>query len=505
MDNLTNNSISFFAGEAIILEILEYHIKTQGKTINTNFPIYHKSMKKRIQFDGYAPQGFDEFDGATAIEIKFYQNSKSMKAKLKDILQRFLTINNWEETPIIENLLIIVSTPLAEEDKKTLESAYDDLPFKYFIWDSSDLQNLFNKYPQLTNEIETNPSKALVKQLFKSGLNSSRDEWKVKRDEHLSNLKKCFNDDNVVLFLGAGVSLEAGIPTWHNLMSNLMVSLINTVIKDDIFEGHVELSDIEKAALIKAIQEKNGNSPLQLVRFIRNGLGDLFREELRKVLYQQCTNNSRILEAITDLSVPLRHGIGIQGIVTYNFDDLIEVNFKNKKVIRFHPVFKEADLPSKNELGIYHVHGFLPRDPAEYDGLENKTKEKESLLVFSEEEYHQLMLDSYHWANLVQLNYFRERTCLFIGMSMTDPNVRRLLEIAKQKQPDQDTCKHYIILQRDSFDSIQADEGINEENIKKFAMVHQKLKEAELSELGLNVIWIDNHAEIPNLLDELRK
>ncbi|MES9750767.1 SIR2 family protein [Bacillus wiedmannii] len=162
-------------------------------------------------------------------------------------------------------------------------------------------------------------------------------------------------------------------------------------------------------------------------------------------------------------------------------------------------------MPSKNELGIYHVHGFSPRNPVEYDGLEDKQKEKESLLLFSEEEYHQLMLDSYHWVNLVQLNYFREHTCLFIGMSMTDPNVRRLLEIAKQKQPEQDVCKHYIILQRDSFNNIFKKEDINKENIKKFAMVHQKLKEAALCELGLNVIWLDNHDEIPNLLDELRK
>lgn len=506
MGNLNNNnSMSIIAAEAVILEILEHHIHTQGKDIKTNFLIYNKSMKRRTEIDGFASQGFDEFVGATAIEIKLYRNSKSIKSKLNDILQRYCSINSFEDTPIIDNLLIIITTPLTKEEKELLESAYDDLPFKYSIWDSSDLQLLFNKYPELINEMETNPSKVFVKQLFKAGLNSSRDEWKVKRDEQLSNLKKCFNDDDVVLFLGAGVSLEAGIPTWNNLMSNLMVSMINTVIKDNRFEGHVELSDEEKEALINAIQIKNGNSPLQLVRFIRNGLGDLFKEELRKILYLECSDTSRILEAITDLSVPLRHGIGIQGIVTYNFDDLIEVNFKNKNVIRFHPVFKEADLPTKNELGIYHVHGFLPRNPAQYDGLEDKTKEEESFLVFSEEEYHQLMLDSYHWANLVQLNYFRERTCLFIGMSMTDPNVRRLLEIAKQKQPEQDACKHYIILQRDSFSGIQNGEGIDGENIKKFAMVHQKLKEAELSELGLNVIWVDNHAEIPNLLDELRK
>nr|WP_315056506.1 SIR2 family protein [uncultured Lysinibacillus sp.] len=504
LDGLKDKSISFDAAEAIILEILEFHIKSQKKDFKTQFRMNNSKSWPYRAFDGFAPLGFDNFIGATAIEIKLYRNKSSLKNNLNEILKMFISLNP-ENDFNIENLLIIVAMPLSKDEILHLESLYENLPFKYFIWSNHELQELLNKYPQLITDIETNPSKALVNQVIKIGLNSSKDEWKIKRDEHLHNLKKSFIEDDVVLFLGAGASFDAKIATWNDLISNLMVSLLNTKIKDDRFDGHVELSETEKKALVKSIQEKNGNSPLQLVRFIRNGLGDLFREELRKILYKECVDTSRTLEAITDLSVPLRHGVGLQGIVTYNFDDLLEVNFTNKKVIKFRPIFREADLPSKNELGIYHVHGFLPRNPTEYDGLENKKKEQESLLVFSEEEYHQLMLDSYHWANLVQLNFFKERTCLFIGTSMTDPNVRRLLEIAKQKQPEQNDCKHYIILVRDTFSKIQNQDGIDNENIIKFAMVHQKLKEADLSELGLNVIWIDKHEEIPYLLDRLRK
>ncbi|WP_412778524.1 SIR2 family protein [Exiguobacterium chiriqhucha] len=46
-------------------------------------------------------------------------------------------------------------------------------------------------------------------------------------------------------------------------------------------------------------------------------------------------------------------------MVTYNFDDLIEYNLEKRKVINYRSVFQEADMPSKNELGIYHVHGFF--------------------------------------------------------------------------------------------------------------------------------------------------
>ncbi|MCU5632907.1 SIR2 family protein [Bacillus cereus] len=500
LEEFTTNMMSIGTAEAIILEVLDLHIKNQGKDFFLDFNFDGNDQKSlRLPYDGVAPQGFDNFVGATGIEIKFIRDKNTLLRTMRNLIEKSSFTKNGN--PLLENVLLIVLLSLTQEEKENLTSKFNDIPFKLTIWDSNDLKNLFNKYPEKVIELENNPSIALMNLVVKKGLNASNNNWKLQRNEHLYNLRNCFKDDELVLFLGAGVSYDANIPTWNDLISNLMVSLLDTVIKDERFDGHFELSKTEKEALVKDIQEKNGNSPVQLVRFIRNGLGNLFREELRKTLYKKYKKSSRILEALTDLCIPLRHGIGIQGVVTYNFDDLLEVNFKNKKVINFRPVFKEADIPSKNELGVYHVHGFLPNTPHEYGGIEDQ---RNSLLVFSEEEYHQLMLDPYHWANLVQLNYFRENTCLFIGTSMTDPNVRRLLEIARKKQPEKDKCKHYIILKRDSFSEVNRIDSVDNENIDKFAMIHQQLKEAELSELGLNVIWVDKHEDIPELLDSLR-
>ncbi|PEC52520.1 hypothetical protein CON05_25510 [Bacillus cereus] len=500
LEEITTNKLSIGTAEAVILEVLDFHIKNQGKDF---FPEYNfngnnpNTLGKT--YDGFAPQGFDSFVGATGIEIKFIRDKNTLTRTLRNLIEKSSFTKN--KNPSLENVLLIVLLSLTQEEKKNVLSKFNDTPFSLTIWGNDDLKNLFNKYPEKIFELENNPSTALMNLVVKKGLNVSNNNWKLQRNEHLYNLRNCFKSDELVLFLGAGVSYDANIPTWNELLSNLIVSLLDTVINDERFDGHFKLSKLEKEALAKEIQKKNGNSPVQLVRFIRNGLGNLFREELRKTLYKKYKNSSRILTALTDLCIPLRHGIGIQGVVTYNFDDLLEVNFKNRKVINFRPIFKEADIPSKNELGVYHVHGFLPNNPQEYESI---GEQRNSSLVFSEEEYHQLMLDPYHWANLVQLNYFRENTCLFIGTSMTDPNVRRLLEIARKKQPEDDNCKHYIILKRDSFYEVQKNDSVDNENIKKFAMIHQQLKEAELIELGLNVIWVDNYEDIPELLDNLR-
>jgi SIR2-like domain len=34
----------------------------------------------------------------------------------------------------------------------------------------------------------------------------------------------------------------------------------------------------------------------------------------------------------------------------------------------------------------------------------------------------------YSWANLVQMSLLLSQSCLFVGVSLTDPNIRRLLD-----------------------------------------------------------------------------
>ena len=158
--------------------------------------------------------------------------------------------------------------------------------------------------------------------------------------------------------------------------------------------------------------------------------------------------------------------------------------------MNYRSVYTEGVIPENDEIGVYHVHGFLPRKS---DAYENLTK---SLLVFSEEGYHKLMLEPYNWANMIQLNYLTSNTCLFIGLSMTDPNLRRLLDIAAQKTIDE-KCKHFAILKRFKIES-------EEENVRKFEQVNDELQESFYRDLGVNVIWVDEYSEIPKIISKIK-
>ena len=153
-----------------------------------------------------------------------------------------------------------------------------------------------------------------------------------------------------------------------------------------------------------------------------------------------------------------------------------------------------------DKLNIYHVHGYLPS--------EHEKRTKNPNLIFSEEDYHRVYRDSYSWSNLVQLSALRENTCLFIGSSLTDPNLRRLLDASSRKGEE---ARHFAFLKRDEIKN-EIENNTGDKNVKRKAgkgvlEIYQKIDDnirtAYYRELGLNIIWIDKYEEIPDILNDL--
>ena len=101
-------------------------------------------------------------------------------------------------------------------------------------------------------------------------------------------------------------------------------------------------------------------------------------------------------------------------------------------------------------------------------------------IVLTESNYNDLYNHPYDWAIACQLSFFRENICLFIGSSLSDPNIRRLLQITKSNRKN-----HFAI------------------------MVRGKTKEEDLSvlsnhfsKIGVEIIWVDNYS---NIIDAIEK
>ncbi|RVT51254.1 hypothetical protein EOK94_30090, partial [Klebsiella pneumoniae] len=210
----------------------------------------------------------------------------------------------------------------------------------------------------------------------------------------------------------------------------------------------IAISDKDLDDIVGRLNAINEPSALMAARYLRKGFskGDGeakdFIEAVTKNLYKLRNSNfpidSELIKSIASMCLPRRTGAKVKSVITYNFDDLLERQLISNSILH-RCIYTNNESFDPDELPVYHVHGFLPENRKLYDGLDKST------LVFSEEGYHHIYSDSYHWSNLVQLNSFRENSCLMVGLSMTDPNLRRLLDISSKNI---ERSKHFTFMKR---------------------------------------------------------
>jgi len=313
----------------------------------------------------------------------------------------------------------------------------------------------------------------LQKALADDAIVDQIDSHEIERsyDNAIESLTSALQTGKLTLVCGAGVSIGAGIPSWNNLLLRLLESMMIKISNDH----SISLKNVSA----NEFQRRLGSSSLMIGKYLKSNLGKDFLPELREALYDGNPTSCDLIDAIVDVSRPQRNSKPLDSIITFNFDGLIEENLKSSNV-KHSSIFTEGLRSNPAELPIYHVHGFLPR---------KGRISKETEIVFSEDAYHTQFIDPFSWANLIQLNKLSQNTCLFIGLSLTDPNLRRLLDVSNRKDPT-NNLNHFIIKKTPSFSN-------SSETIDKMTIL---LEEQDANELGLNVIWVENFDDIPDVL-----
>lgn len=320
----------------------------------------------------------------------------------------------------------------------------------------------------------------------------------------LDALVDAYRHAGVALVLGAGVSASCGAPSWTELLLRLHAVAAKS-------RHGVDLSGISSVYA----ESVSSDGPLISARLAAGGItkdafkpdeSDALKDRVRKEIYDRLPTDaprSKLVKELARLSQSCEGQAGIRSVVTYNYDTLLEDEFEE-----LGRKFKRLDRNDRGTgLGIEvrHVHGFLGR--SRVDG---------EWLVLTESAYHAEYESPFSWSNIVQLNAFRESTCAFVGLSMTDPNLRRLLEAAKQTA----TPEHFCFLRRTSGVALQnnldarwekqgrpKDED-RERLAARFevaaAMADTSRAEA-LRELGVKTIWYSEHVDLPALIKRVRE
>lgn len=297
-------------------------------------------------------------------------------------------------------------------------------------------------------------------------------------DSFIKTVKK---QGKLALFTGAGIN--AGIiPLWDDLIDNLL----NYCTK--YFSGFLLLEDREKAIVVEKMKSLNNYEKASI---IKTYLKSEYLPALHEILYSkfgeiidldklQKTNS--FLFKVSKLAQNPK----VTAIISYNYDEILS-KFITKGGRQTVNIFgSTSDMPEfDNKLPVYYIHGFVP--------LHQRIPESEnSSVVLSQDEYFNYMTNSHSWQTVYQLNYLMSIPCLFIGCSMKDINMLRLLTLAQKGKSRLDV---YSL-----FSNIYYTDKVSNNSAKTLFNI-QKL---HLAEFGVRVIEAGNsYKDLPTMVEKI--
>jgi hypothetical protein len=274
---------------------------------------------------------------------------------------------------------------------------------------------------------------------------------KAALNRFLNEYPEALNDGVGAIFVGAGVSMAAGYPSWSELLSDIAVEL-------EIDSKNVH----DLAALAQWSILENGGAT-----------------RVRNVIKNEIGPDKPIPETVEIISrLPVRH------IWTTNYDRLIERAFES--ISRpLNPISGPKDLALRVTPGaalLYKMHGSVDR-------LDD--------VVISTDDYELFRSKRGQYLPLFQA-HLTSMSMLFIGISFTDPNVRHVLSLIRESFTDAPP-EHFAIVRAPQ----QTDFTTEGEFAARNAQ--HKLWVKDLKRYGLLAVEVSDYAEIPALLRQIEK
>ncbi|AEF25908.1 SIR2 family protein [Streptococcus parauberis] len=142
---------------------------------------------------------------------------------------------------------------------------------------------------------------------------------------------KAMNENNLILFVGAGISVNSGLPSWKELISSLRAEL--------------QLNE----------EESTAKDYLRIAQYYYDTFGQ-----------NQYINKIEDIFSNGEMSTPnelhyLIEKVSPKHIITTNYDKLLEQQF-NKGILKYDVVAEDKDIPYTNsEHYLIKMHGDLKK------------------------------------------------------------------------------------------------------------------------------------------------
>lgn len=337
-------------------------------------------------------------------------------------------------------------------------------------------------------------------------------------------LHEVYSERGLILALGSGVSYACGLPTWEELLRRLARRTPGGD-KERLYE--LMRGDGYSLPSIAGVIETFYGGEKEFNRAIKNELYKKFRYAAgvkpheRDAFIEDVKNCNATLASVASLCA-CKDGRNsfvpnprIHAVINTNYDSVFRAYVQHRyRMARRNRLggkylIRTIERPSAGSLygriPVYYVHGFIrfDKDPEDYQ------KGAADLRVLTEQDFFNFFNNPNGLFNYTFLYLLREFPCLFVGMSLKDDNVRRLLHYSKKERvlsyaaegrqgvAERKSVRHFAILKYPT-----AKKGAD----KKGSGAPEELAEAteiSLRRLGVTPLWVKDYDELRKRLRDL--
>lgn len=213
-----------------------------------------------------------------------------------------------------------------------------------------------------------------------------------------SQLVENFNKNLGAFFVGAGLSIDAGYPSWRGLMQKLIeeAEKISYISKDKIEEYKTIVND--------------GSKFLFLAEDLKLELGTKYNEFMEKLFSSNPADPTSNHEILVKINTSI--------IITINYDNLLEKAYN--KIYNDYPnsfTYSQSKEAANNfwkgKFFILKAHGDAKQDV--------------NSIILSQKDYRRTLYREPGYRSLLQ-SIFTTKSIVFLGVSFEDPEFNQLLD-----------------------------------------------------------------------------
>jgi len=300
--------------------------------------------------------------------------------------------------------------------------------------------------------------------------------------------------DQLAVFVGAGVSAEAGLPRWPELIHHLLLAASDKV---PYFTSDEERKSWVTRTMLTELPPGAAGIAETLLK--RDLAPTLARELYRRPEDGTLANPSDFVPGPTGHAVAaLRRACDSMArfhhpmkILTTNYDELLEKAFFAREDVQRDEVcsiiwpFDNNELP-KDRIKVHHLHGYL------------KGRRKVGDITLADTSYYASPASA-PLRDKAVLEILAKTQCLFLGTSFTDPNITRYIFTSAEER--RLSSRHRGGLQSAQHVALFSHHSADPPEIRR---ARQEIAESRFDGTFTKAVFVEHYADVSQFVFDLR-